>query len=291
MNRRVRSYRSAGAAIVVLAAAAGATLLSASPAATGAPATSRAPSAAAPGRVYDFRFAGSTGTVPNSAPGGPIAILSLVGDWSLSTNGVHFAGNTTGKSSVAHGKPITGDTLNVPAGEAVGARARIKYVAPTNGKCFGDTPNITQIGRFAAGAAQAKLQLSKCSDSATHVVVQCRFAGSLTPIKVDPVSSTLHLTSGDSYLVTCMKSPDRANATAVVTLAVTEIGATTSSRTVTSTFTVAALGPLTTKQVVSAGNKYPLPASANNTDQFNGNIVRVMYCVGTSSVVRSCLAS
>jgi hypothetical protein len=244
-----------------------------------------------PGLLYDFHFANSTGTVSNAAGAGPVTKLTLLGDWSLSGNGVHFAGNTTGKQSVAHGVPASGDSLNAPATKAVGVRARIRYFAPSTGTCFGDTPNITQIGRFASHEAQAKIQLSKCADSKTHVVVQCRFAGSLTPISVDPVSSTLHLIGGDSYTISCMKAPDRANGTAIVTLIVTNLNASTAAQNVTNKFTVSGLGAMTTKQAISAGNKYPLPSPANNTDQFVGNVARVIYCVGSSSVVSACLAS
>jgi hypothetical protein len=289
MKRLLRSCRVAAVAAALL----GATLASLSlggATAHGISATGAGAAVSTPGLVYDFHFAGSTGTIANSATGGPAAPLSLFGDWSLSGSGVHFAGNTSGERSVADGKPASGYSLNAPATEAVGLRARIRYFAPSVGACFGDTPNITQIGRFVAHEAQAKIQLSKCADSRTHVVVQCRFAGSLTPISVDPVSSTLHLINGDSYTIACMKAPDRTNGTAIVTLTVTRIDPTNGDQVVMNKFTVSELGAMTTRQAVSAGNKYPLPSSANNTDQFVGNVTRIIYCVGTSSVVRNCLA-
>jgi hypothetical protein len=290
MNRHWRSWRAGVAAATIGATLASSFGVLAAAHAVPATTTRVATTESTPGLLYDFHFAGSTGTVSNSAVAGPATKLSLSGDWSLSSNGVHFAGNTSGKQSVGHGVPASGDSLNAPATEAVGLRARIRYSAPSSGTCFGDTPNIAQIGRFAAHDAQAKIQLSKCADSKTHVVVQCRFAGSLTPISVDPVSSTLHLISGDSYTIACMKAPDRTNGTAIVTLTVSNLDSTSAAQSVTNKFTVSELGAMTTKQAISAGNKYPLPSAANNTDQFVGNITRVIYCAGTTSVVSTCLA-
>jgi hypothetical protein len=235
---------------------------------------------------YDYELAGSTGTVSNSAPAGPALPLTLVGTWSPAADGVHFSGDTSGNRSVGFAKPATGFTLNVPATTAVGFGARLVYAAPTTGLCFGDTPNITQIGRFAAKTAQAKIQLSKCADNKTHVVMECRFAGSLTPSSVLPVRSTLPLVDGHAYDVSCIKSADKAG-TATVTLAVTDLSA--GSGTVTDVFTVKALGAFTSSQALSAGNKYPMPAPAKNTDQFVGDLTRAVYCAGTSADVTSCL--
>jgi hypothetical protein len=237
--------------------------------------------------LYDYEFAGSTGTVSNSAPAGPALPLTLVGTWTPAADGVHFSGDTSGNRSVGFAKPATGFTLNVPATTAVGFGARLGYAAPTTGVCFGDTPNITQIGRFAAKTAQAKIQLSKCADNKTHVVMECRFAGSLTPSSVLPVRSTLPLVDGHAYDVTCTKSADNAGA-ATVTLAVTDLSV-AGSATVTNAFTVQALGAMKTSQALSAGNKYPMPAPAKNTDQFVGDLTRVVYCAGTSADVTSCL--
>jgi hypothetical protein len=210
----------------------------------------------------------------------------LVGSWSPVADGVHFSGDTSGSRSVGFAQPATGFTLNVPATTAVGFGARIGYEAPTTGSCFGDSLNITQIGRFAAKAAQAKIQLSKCADNSTHVVMECRFAGALTPATVLPVSSTLPLVDGHAYDVSCIKSADKAG-TASVALSVTDLSA--GSATVTSVFTVKALGALKTSEALSAGNKYPMPVPAKNTDQFVGDLTRVVYCAGTSAAVTSCL--
>jgi hypothetical protein len=239
--------------------------------------------------LYDYEFAGATGTVSNSAAGGPALPLTLVGTWSPAADGVHFSGDTRGNRSVGFAKPAAGFTLNVAATTVVGFGARVVYAAPTTGVCFGDTPNITQIGRFAATTAQAKIQLSKCADNKTHVVMECRFAGALTPSSVLPVRSTLPLVDGHAYDVSCTKSADSAS-TATVTLAVTDLSV-PDSATVTNTFSVRALGALKTSQALSAGNKYPMPAPAKNADQFVGDLTRAVYCAGTSNDVASCLSA
>jgi hypothetical protein len=236
---------------------------------------------------YDYEFAGSTGTVSNSAPAGPALLLNLIGTWRPAADGVHFGGDTSGNRSVGFAKPANGFTLNAPATMSIGFGTRVAYTAPKARLCFGDTPNITQIGRFAAKSAQAKIQLSKCADNSTHVVIECRFAGSLTPKSVLPVRSTLPLVGGHTYDVSCIKSPDKAS-TATVTLAVTDLSA-AQRRTVTNVFNVRAVGALKTSQALSAGNKYPMQAPAKNTDQFVGDVTRVVYCEGTSADVTSCL--
>jgi hypothetical protein len=104
--------------------------LAAGPAVAAPASPAHAKSAATPALVYDYHFAGTTGTVSNSAPGGPAATLKLSGDWSRVPGGVHFAGNTTGYESVAAGKPASGDTLNAPATDAVGFGATITYESP-----------------------------------------------------------------------------------------------------------------------------------------------------------------
>jgi hypothetical protein len=109
---------------------------------------SAASTAAASALLYDYGFKGTTGTVPNSAPGGPTAPLALTGAWKPLTQGVHFGGNTSGRQSVAYGRPASGYTLNEPASAAVGVGTRIVYEAPPPGTCSANTPNITQIGLY-----------------------------------------------------------------------------------------------------------------------------------------------
>jgi hypothetical protein len=264
--------------------------------ATASPATAgRWPGAASPPAplIYDYEFRGATGTVNNSAARGPVAPLTLSGAWTAVPGGVYFTGDTQGNASVGYANPAQGYTLHAPARWAVGVGARIIYRAPAAGTCFGDTPNITQIGRYSAHSpdAQVKLQLSDCTASPTQVSMECRFAGSLTASGAPPVVSTLPLVSGDAYNVTCMKSPDATDGTATITLTVTDLSVTTGSQSVTNTFTVPALGYLWSYSYLSAGNKYPLPPPAANTDQFNGVITRVVYCAGHRVDVRTCLAA
>jgi hypothetical protein len=242
---------------------------------------------------YDYEFKGTQGTVANSAPTGPAANLTLYGSWTPVSDGVHFSGNTSGDVSVAYGRPAQGPTINTPATEAAGLGTRIVYNAPANGTCFSDTPNITQIGRYSprGPSGQVKIQLSSCAERRKNVVMECRFAGSLTASHAPPVASTLPLINGDGYNVACRKSPDQANNTATITLTVTRLNAGSGRKSVTKTFTVPALGRLRTRDYFSVGNKYPLPAPARNTDQFNGDVTRAVYCAGSASSVRACLAA
>lgn len=240
---------------------------------------------------YDYEFKGTHGTVVNSAPTGPVVPLTLYGDWTPVADGVHFSGNTSGDASVAYGRPAKGPTLNTSATEAAGLGTRIVYNAPANGTCFSDTPNIVQIGRYSprSPSGQAKIQLSSCAESRRKVMMECRFAGSLTASQAPPVVSTLPLINGDAYNVSCLKSPDRANNAATITLKVTRLSA--GRKTVTHTFSVPALGRLRTRDYFSVGNKYPLPAPAMNTDQFKGDVTRAVYCSGPTDRVQSCLAA
>ena len=140
----------------------------------------------------------------------------------------------------------------------------VRYNRPAGGQCFADTPNLTQIGRFGPRSAQAKIQLTSCATSTTQVMMECRFAGGMAAPASDEVVSTLPLVNAAEYHVSCVKSPDTSGKT-TVTLKVTRIPA---GQTVTTTATEPAMGALKTREYVSAGNKYPLPAPAANTSQF-----------------------
>lgn len=241
--------------------------------------------------LYDYEFTGTTGTVVNSAPGGPAVPLTLDGTWSPVATGVKFSGDTTGDESVAFGKPASGFTLDEPKTAAVAVGARLQYQRPASGKCFLGTPNLSQIGLFKARPvpAQVKLQLSDCQTSSTQVMVECRFAGSLTTTASadPPVVSSLPLTGGSVYNISCVKAPDHSGMT-TITLNVTPVktGVTT-----TDTFSVNAIGYIKSKQFISAGNIYPLPPAANNTNQFNGTMTRTIYCAGTNAAVSDCLTT
>jgi hypothetical protein len=268
-------------------------VLTAGPAAAATAATATTAADRTPALLYDYELIGATGIVKNSAPTGPVAPLTLSGTWAPVPNGVYFRGNTRGAASVGYGRPASGYTLNVSSSEAVGFGTRIVYYAPAGRSCFGDTPNITQIGRYAARtkSAQAKMQLSSCADSETEVMMECRFAGALTAPFAPPVVSTLPLTNRDAYSVSCVKSPDHPDGTATITLTVTDLGPAGGGQSVTNTFTVPALGYLRTRNYLSVGNKFPLPAPAENTDQFNGAMTNVVYCAGAMAAVSRCLAA
>jgi len=237
--------------------------------------------------LYDYNFAGTTGTVKNSAASGPHVSLKLSGTWSAVKGGVHFSGDTSGHESVASGKPTSGYTLNEPSSAAVGFGALVRYNGPASGNCFRSTPNLTQVGRFGPHSPQAKIQLTSCTANATQVMMECRFAGGLVAPAKDEVVSTLPLVNGAEYSVRCVKSPD-ANAKTTVTLKVTDIS---TGHTVTTTGTEPAMGAMKTKEYISAGNKYPLPKPAANTSQFNGDMFKTVYCAGTPAEVNSCLAA
>jgi hypothetical protein len=270
--------------IVVLSAVTLATLLV-------SPGSAATPAAGASALLYNYEFTGTTGTVVNSAPNGPDVPLTLFGSWSPAYDGVHFSGNMTGDESVAYGEPTTGYTLNEPPTAAVGFGARITYFRPTSGKCFGKgqfSPNITQIGRFSSKPfpTQAKIQLSSCQTSSTQVLFECRFAGSLTVSSSDPpVVSTMALQNDNQYNVSCMKTPDHDGTTSIV-LAVTWMK---TGETTTNTFSQPALGTMQSTAYLSAGNKYALPPPTQNSDQFNGDMTRTVYCAGTTDEVESCL--
>jgi hypothetical protein len=240
--------------------------------------------------LYNYEFKGTTGTVANSAPSGPVADLALTGAWTPVPQGVHFSGNLRGRQSVAYGRPASGYTLNEPATAAVGVGTRIVYQAPPPGKCFAGTPNVAQIGLFSSKnpSAQAKIQESDCSVSTTQVMFECRFTGLASSLTIHPVVSTLPLVNGRAYNVSCVKSPDRSNGTATLTLSVTRIKG---RLTVTNKFTVPALGAMQTKQFISMGNKFPLSAPAQNVDQFNGDMTRAIFCGGTLVDVNSCMST
>jgi hypothetical protein len=242
--------------------------------------------------LYDYSLAGvASSSVPNRAPDGPAIPMTLAGSWRPTADGVYFAGDTMGHQSIGYALPAAGtETLNAGAAQAVGVGTRFAYKPPTTDACFSDSPNLTQIGRFRANRAQAKLQLSKCDDSETAVFVQCRFAGSHTPSTVGPVTSSMRLVAGDTYVIRCIKSPDNAG-TATVSLSVTAIDPTGHTRTQVDDFSVEALGVMKSTRAVSVANKYPLPATTNNTDQFVGVLGQATYCVGTTADVTACLAS
>ncbi len=242
--------------------------------------------------IYSYALDGSSAIVANAAASNSGANLSLQGNWSQSSYGVHFAGDLVSQSSVGQYKPASGNTINAAAGASVGVATRFTFQAPTSGNCFSDSSNITQIGRFAANTAQVKLQYSNCGNNSNNVFMECRLAGSATPTTVLPVRNALPLENGATYIAKCYKTPDPASGNATATLRVVKVNTTTGNTVEDDSFSISPTGAITSSAYLSVGNKYPLPAQANNTDQFVGDIAKVSYCQATLTIdVQACLDS
>jgi hypothetical protein len=245
-----------------------------------------------PGSLYSYDFRSSTVTspVPNGATTNTAVPLNLIGTWSKSAFGIHFAGDTKSGASVAYAQPKSGNVLSVAANQAMGGAIMFKYEGPSAGTgCLGDSRNLTQIGRFSAGAAQFKIQYSNCGTSSSNVFPECRIAGAKSSDTVALARSTQALTSGETYIIQCVKSPDTATNT-TVQLNVTHVDAISGNQVTNNTNVIPAAGAMTTTSALSVGNKYPLPAQSANTDQFVGDIAKVAYCGGaTTDAVTTCL--
>jgi hypothetical protein len=243
-----------------------------------------------PALLYDYQFANAptSGTITNS--GSADVPLQLTGTYTAKATGVLFSGNLKGKESVAYGKPASGPTIYAAPKDAVGFGAEIVYQKPAGkATCFTGTPNITQIGRFSStpGAGQLKIQLSSCEDSATQTMFECRIGGSLSA-PATPWLSTVALVSGDTYVVTCLKTPDSSTGD-TITLTVTDV---TTDTTTPTTFTVPAIGKIRTLLYLSAANVYALPKTSANHNQFNGLMMSTAYCLGSSLTnVSDCLSA
>ncbi|HSE29346.1 MAG TPA: hypothetical protein VLA77_02050 [Candidatus Saccharimonadales bacterium] len=236
--------------------------------------------AAAPGSLYSYTLDGASATVTNNAAANTNVNLNLLGDWSQTSFGVKFEGNTTNKQSVGYAKPASGSTINVPASQAFGGSVLFKYQAPTSGTCFADSPNITQIGKYGAGLTQFKFQISNCGKSQTAVFPQCRVAGSSGAN--NPVMGTQSLIDGYDYILQCIKSPDPASGSASLQMNLTKIDPVNGNVTYTNNFAINKTGTLNSTQYLSVANQYPLKSQANNTDQFNGEVSKVAYCTGAT---------
>lgn len=228
--------------------------------------------------LYDLR--NSAGTVENLAAANAGVDMTFVGDWSSSADGVIFAGNTTNLQSVGHASPSSGQTIDVPGNQAVGAAV----IFNQTGGCGSDSQNISQIGPFSTATSQVKLQLSKCRGGKMYP--ECRIAGQLTPTRTYALRGSLNLASGKDYRLECVKSPDQGSG-ATVTMRTTDM---TTAQSTVNTFSIPATGSVTSSRDVTAGNKYPLPSLNKNTDQFTGTITKVGYCKGSDLVAaQACL--
>jgi hypothetical protein len=197
------------------------------------------PAMAAGTQLYFYRFDSghvSGGNVGNQA-GGTYSGVSLKlyarvsGDWKFANKnqGIQFSGDTKAHQSVAYGRPTSGDTIDVPNGDTIGAGAQFTFQSPTSSTCS-DTPNVAQVGRSGKpGVAQVKIQLSNCT-AGKPTYVECRVAGSDSTIKSDqPVRlSSLALVNTDQYDVTCTKSAGNSSGEVNVDLTVRDVTAGTS---------------------------------------------------------------
>ncbi|HSX05999.1 MAG TPA: hypothetical protein VLF69_06015 [Candidatus Saccharimonadales bacterium] len=249
-------------------------------------------SASTANSLYSYTLTGSSSTVSNAAASNTGANLSLVGDWNQSSYGVHFAGDLVSKQSGGDYKPASGNTINVPSTSSVGAAVRFKYQAPASGNCFNDSSNITQVGRFAANTAQVKIQYSNCGNDSSHVFVECRMAGASTPSSVLPVRNALALVNGNDYIAKCYKTPDPSSGNATVTLRVVKVDTLYGNTVENDNFSVAPTGAITSAAYLSVANKFALPAQADNTDQFVGDVKKLSYCQATTTTaVSTCLGT
>jgi hypothetical protein len=246
--------------------------------------------ATSPGSLYSYDFTNTAlaSPVANNAATNSNVGINLYGTWSQSSFGIHFAGNMSGQQSVAYARPTSGNTISVAGNQAFGGAITFKYEAPTSGNCFSDSHNLTQIGRFGAGLSQAKLQLSNCGIDNNEVFVQCRMAGSNSSVNDVPLASTQPLVGGEAYMAKCVKAPDPTSGTTTMQLTVTRLS---NGNTTTDNFAITRTGSIQSTAYLSVGNKYALPSPSQNTDQFVGDVAKVAYCAGTTTIsVNDCLA-
>lgn len=248
-------------------------------------------SASVTNSIYSYTLDGSSSTVGNDAAANSGVDLALVGDWSPSSNGVYFAGNTVDEMSVGHGRPASGDTINVSSTSSVGVTAKFTFEAPPLGdKCFPDSHNLTQIGRFGEDLSQVKIQTSNCFDFDWAVFPECRFAGANSTTADLPFASSQQLVDGQTYIVRCYKQPDPVSGNPLAYIDVTQINTTYGNRTTSDSFEITPTGTIQSTAWLSVANKYQLPTQANNTDQFVGDVAKVAFCQATTmSAVKTCL--
>jgi hypothetical protein len=245
---------------------------------------------AAGSQLYFYRFDSahvSGTTIPNQA-GGMYSTVALKlfalksGDWKFANGnqGIQFSGNTTADQSVAYGRPASGDTIDIPNGDTIGAGVQFTFQSPTSATCS-DTPNVGQVGRSGtAGEGQVKIQLSNCT-AGQPTYVECRIAGKDSTVNGDkPVKlSSLPLVNGDQYNVTCTKSAGDSSGNANVKLTVEDVTA-AATKNISGKRLIGDV--INTNQFVSAGNKYGLPKLSQNTDQFNGILYTETFCQGST---------
>lgn len=241
---------------------------------------------------YNFSGIGSNSTVANGAATNTGVNLVLYGNWTPTDFGVHFSGDTVSQQSVAYGKPTTGATINVSANQAVGVATKFKYQAPSGSTCFSDSPNITQIGKFAANVAQIKLQLTNCGKDVGKVFTQCRIAGANSTTNDYPVTGTQELVDGATYILKCSKAPDPTSGKTTLELKTVKTDPVNGNSATIDSFKINPPGLIKSTQYISVGQKYALPQISSNTDQFVGDVAKVAYCkAGSLNAVKTCLDS
>ncbi len=228
--------------------------------------------------VYDLR--NSTGVIANTAAVNGSVNMTLTGSWTALAEGTLFTGNIVNTRSVGYAKPATGKTLSVLASQAVGAA----IIFTPNAICTADSQNLSQIGAFATGTTQVKLQISKCVSGATYP--ECRIAGLATPANTLAFRGTANLSAGVPYRLECVKGPDQGSSAPLV-MRLTDLSTGLVSVT---NLTIPASGAMSSSAYVTAANKYPLPTQPKNTDQFNGVIAELGYCKSASLLAaQACL--
>ncbi len=261
-----------------------------------------------PNSLYSYSLTGlasGTTTVANQAAANSGATMAFGGnDYQFYSNGTQFGGNVSNLQSALGYKPTSGNTINAPSTDGVGITAKFVYQAPTattkgaggtTGVCYGDSLNVTQIGRDVANGGQIKLQLSSCAHVSTATYMECRLAGSATSnTSGNVIRSTMPLTDGYTYISKCAKNPDAGGATGA-TFSVAKIDPTTGQtvQVQNDTFTLAEqVGTMTTTGAVSVGGKWPLVAETDNTDQFQGRVAKVADCeASTATAVATCMST
>lgn len=242
--------------------------------------------------IYSYDLDGSSSTVTNGAASNSGVNLTLEGDWSDTSFGTHFTGNTVDEMSVGYGRPGGGsDTINVPSTSSVGVTARFKFEGPPLGDlCFPDSHNITQIGRFGEDLSQVKIQTSNCYDADWAVFPECRFAGADSTTLDLPFPSSQQLVTGQTYIVRCYKTPDPVTGFPIATIDVTQENTFYGNRTASDSFEITPTGTIQSTAYLSIANKYQLPSQENNTDQFIGDVSKVAFCQATTTAaVKTCL--
>lgn len=232
--------------------------------------------------AYDLTRAG--GTVANDAVSNSGVPLRLSGSWWSNSAGVHFNGDTSSRRSVGQARPGDRPTIDVAGTAAVGAA--VVFTWNPAASCPRDSRNVLQIGRYASGESQVKLQLGTCRNGV--VKPQCRVAGAATPSGSAPVNGSGAVVPGQRYRLECIKAPDGSGgATLTIRLTALSSGTTTVKEA-----TIPRTGRIRSGNHLSVANKYPMPSYAKNTDQFVGTVTRVAMCTGDSaSAVRSCLVA